>query len=153
MEEAAVTRDDVKRIREACDLALQPPASGGLPGSLGLFDAMFSLRALDLAIRSCGYVGASERAYSSWFYVARSEDGLVKVGISETPTKRVKSLRGATGKRVAMVAALPPRAKLLEECVLRRLGPHRAEGEWLRPHPDVEAFAAACEVVAAGVSP
>jgi hypothetical protein len=101
---------------------------------------------LDDALRSAGYVQASDRRYESALYVAVSK-GAAKVGISRRPLTRVKSLGPSSGRKVQLVALFPALALHLERAILERFSAQRADGEWLRRDDEVNRFVEACALV------
>jgi hypothetical protein len=73
-------------------------------------------------------------------YVAASESGLVKIGISFDPEERIKAL--LTGHGVGLSVAHIERmdeniARLVERTAHRLLSDHRSNGEWFKVSADV----------------
>jgi len=71
---------------------------------------------------------------NNYVYFIRGEDGLIKIGQSQSPTGRAKELDGY------ILATIP--ASLLERKLHHRFRHLREHGEWFRADPELMAFIA-----------
>lgn len=81
---------------------------------------------------------------TSFVYFAQDEDGLIKIGTSEMPLRRVKQLRLLRKQRIELLGCL--KGGFEEEHALHlRFAAHRVAGEWFKPHSDVLSLVADLE--------
>ncbi len=73
------------------------------------------------------------------YFVEAVGTGLVKIGLSADPMKRVGSLRIACPVDI-VVRAIVPGDRDLERSLHRRFAQHWARGEWFRMTPDIVSF-------------
>lgn len=76
-----------------------------------------------------------EQAVRSWVYAARGRGGLIKIGFSKAPDRRMRTLRLEHPDTELIVYA--PGGRVRERRLHDRLQAHRVDGEWFRPHPEV----------------
>lgn len=68
---------------------------------------------------------------TDFVYVMQAENGLVKVGMSQDPAKRQKTLEGRLGWRIDLVETFPVQdPRLVEKLAHFELGAYWVEGEW-----------------------
>lgn len=74
-------------------------------------------------------------------YFIAADNGLIKIGSSESPLARVRQLQTGSPCRLRLITAVP--AGLASESELHdRFAAHRSHGEWFHPHLDLVAFIA-----------
>lgn len=86
-------------------------------------------------------------------YVMESDLGLVKLGISNNPSARLRTIRSSSGVPVQLVhsSSARPDARAVEAAAHKLLSEKRRAGEWFDVSPDeaIEAIAQAVKIVEA----
>ena len=73
---------------------------------------------------------------SADLYIIRSAAGPIKIGVSQSPAKRLKQLQTAHPYKLEIACIVPGGARL-EISYHERFAAHRLEGEWFAPHPAI----------------
>lgn len=73
-------------------------------------------------------------------YVVRgASSGLVKIGHSGDPDRRIRSLQRSSGESLSILVTMPG-GEALEERLHEMFAAHRRHGEWFHPAPEVLEF-------------
>jgi hypothetical protein len=82
---------------------------------------------------------APKRTAPNKIYFAARSDGLIKIGTSSDPARRVQALSTGAGESLALVAVVDG-GRARERALHERFADTRVHGEWFSPSPELLEF-------------
>lgn len=76
------------------------------------------------------------------YFIQAKSGGLIKIGISDKPETRLRSLQSGSPVPLRIVAIIPGGGRMTEASLHERFAASRMHGEWFAPDPDVLAYMA-----------
>ncbi len=73
-------------------------------------------------------------------YIIESEEGLIKIGLSRNPQKRLKSLQRQTRYKLKILLVIPNGGREKEKEIQERYKKYNVFGEWFEKSPEIMNF-------------
>ncbi|HEY9368353.1 GIY-YIG nuclease family protein [Streptomyces sp.] len=73
-------------------------------------------------------------------YFIQADNGLIKIGVSDSPKNRLRTLQTMSPVALRLVLVLPGRGARGESELHARFAEHRSHGEWFHPAPELISF-------------
>jgi len=76
------------------------------------------------------------------YFVRRGHDGPIKIGVSHTPSERVKDFRCGNAEPLTVLLEVEQAGDITERALHKRFAAHRKSGEWFEPCDELMALIA-----------
>lgn len=115
-----------------------PPDSFAIAAGPGRFDP--SLTSFPRAVTRRPAKTAVPAEAERHVYFVQAENGLIKIGVSNDPRARLRSLQTGSPVDLTLLGAAPGRGREMEAELHERFAAHRVRGEWFQPAPELIAY-------------